>query len=305
MLSYWVYASYIRGNVEQNFFSYIVSPLYYSLTTKAAVLHRTEIIESAGGAGHLFFESILNILGFGLVVLFGLLGGLILLSDKRRDILKLSLIPITFVLFAFPFAFGFLGIRNILNYRWFVYGYVTLAILAAIGLNALIGQGRNINKKIIAIFLIIFVLSFFMTTNTMCNHDSSIYFKDGARRMAFTEQELSLRNELINAYSGPVTIDGRYHGALTNDEPFPDPKDIKFYSARYPYEDFCNDVLPQSLVIWREDYKDRPISLISPSKGRMLVVFGEKFKEKLESDAYNKIYCNGEVTSYLCIQRIY
>jgi hypothetical protein len=242
-------------------------------------------------------------LGFGLVVLFGLVGGLILLSDKRRDPLKLSLILITFVFFAFPFAFGFLGIRNIMNYRWFVYGYVTLAILAAFGLHTIIGHSRDINKKkYIAIFLIVFVISFFMTTNTMCNHDSPIYFKNSAKRCAFTEQELSLKNELINAYSGPVTIGWVYHSALISDEPYPDPKDIKFYSARYSYEDFCNDVLPQSLVIWREDYKDRPIELLSSSKGRMLVVFGENFEEKLESGAYNRIYCNGQVTAYLYIQ---
>jgi hypothetical protein len=292
--------------VKQNFFDYIASPLYYSLTTKAAVLHRTEIIESTTGGvgGYLLFESMLNILGFCLIVMFGLVGGLILLSEKKREILKLSLIPITLVLFAVPFAFGFFGIRNIMNYRWFVYGYVTLAILAAIGLNTIIGQCRSINKKIIIALLIIFVLSFFMTTNTMSNHDSPIYFKDCARRLAFTEQELSLRNELINAYSGPITIDGRYCGALTRDEQYPDPKDIKFYSARYSYEDFCNDVLPQSLFIWREDYKDRPVGLISSSKGRMLVVFGENFKEKLESDAYNRIYSNEQVTAYLYTQML-
>jgi hypothetical protein len=226
-------------------------------------------------------------------------GGLILLSDKRRDPLKLSLILITLVLFAFPFGFGFLGIRNIMNYRWFVYGYVTLAILAASGLHTLIGHGGNINKKIIAIFLIVFVISFFMTTNTMCNHDSPIYFKNSAMRLAFTEQQLSLRNELINAYSGPITIDYVYHSALRNDEPYPDPEDIKFYDARYSYEDFCNDVLPQSLFIWREDYKDRPTELISSSKGRMRVVFGENFEEKLESGAYNRIYCNEQVIAYL------
>lgn len=302
-LSYWIYASYTTGaNVKRNFFDTIAGPLYYSLTTKAAVLHRTEIIESTTGAiSQLFFESLLNILGFGLVVLFGLIGGLILLSDKRRDILKLSLILITFVLFAFPFGFGFLGIRNIMNYRWFVYGYVTLTILAAIGLHTIIGHSRNINKKIIAVFLIVFVISFFMTTNTMCNHDSPIYFKNSAKRLAFTGQELSFKNELINTYSGPITIGGRYHGVLSRDEPYPDPKDIKFYSARYPYEDFCNDVLPQGLIIWLEDYKDRPTELLSSSKGCMLVVFGENFKEKLESDAYNKIYCNEQVTAYLYI----
>jgi hypothetical protein len=289
--------------VKQNFFDTIVGPLYYSLTTEAAVLHRTEIIESTTGAiSQLFFGSLLNILGFGLVVLFGLIGGLILLSDKRRDILKLSLILITFVIFAFPFAFGFLGIRNIVNYRWFVYGYVTLAILAAFGLHTVIGHSRNINKKIIAFFLIIFVISFFMTTNTMCNHDSTIYLKDSTVRLAFSEQELSYRNELIDTYNGPITMDGRYTSAIRNDEPFIDPKAIKFHSARYSYEDFCNGCLPQSLVIWREYYKDRPRILYSSSKGRMLVVLGEKYKEKLEAVAYHKMYSNGQVTSYLYTQ---
>ena len=143
-----------------------------------------------------------------------------------------------------------------------------------------------------------------MTTNTMCNHDSPIYFKNSAKRLAFTDQELSLRNELINAYSGPVTIDWLYRYAISTDEPYPDPKDIKFYAAKYSYEDFCNDARPQSLVIWREDYKDRPIELISPSKGRMLVVFGENFEEKLESGAYNRIYCNEQVTAYLYTQML-
>jgi hypothetical protein len=288
--------------VKQNFFDTIAGPLYYSLTTKAAVLHRVETIESTTGAtAHLFFESLLNILGFGLLVLFGLVGGLILLSDKRRDPLKLSLILISFVLFAFPFAFGFLGIRNIMNYRWFVYGYVTLAILAAVGLHTLIGHSRDINKKIIAIFLIIFVISFIMTTNTMCNHDSPIYFKDAAKRLALSEQELSLRNELINAYSGPVWMDGTYNRAIIYGEPFRDPKDITYFHPGYSYADFCEGSLPQSLVIWREDYKDTPTELISPSKGRVLVVFGENFKEKLESGAYNRIYCNEQVTAYLYI----
>jgi hypothetical protein len=305
-VSYWIYASYTTSaNVKQNFFDYIAAPLYNSLTTKAAVLHRVESIElTTGASAHLFFESLLNILGFGLVVLFGLIGGLILLSEKRRDPLKLSLILITLVLFAFPFAFGFFGIRNIMNYRWFVYGYVTLAILAAIGLYTLIGESRNINKKIIAAFLIFFVLSFFMTTNTMCNHDSPIYFKNSAMRFAFSGQELSLRDELIKAYSGPITIDWVYGNALKREEPFSDPEDIQFYGARYSYEDYCNGCFPQSLVIWREDYKDRPTKLISSSKGHMYVVFGENFKEKLESGAYNRIYCNEQVTAYLYTQML-
>jgi uncharacterized membrane protein YtjA (UPF0391 family) len=205
------------------------------------------------------------------------------------------------VIFAFPFGFGFLGIRNITNYRWFVFGYVTLSILAAIGLHTIIGQSRGANKKIIFAFLMIFVLSFFMTTNTMCNHDSPLYFEGSAKKLAFSEQELSVRDELINTYGGPITIDGVYRSALKREEPFPDLEDIKFYDARYSYEDFCNGNLPQSMVIWREDYKDRPIELRSSSKGRMLVVFGADFKRKLESEAYNKVYSNGQVTSYLYI----
>ena len=307
-LAYWIYDSYtIAGKwgstTEKCFFDSVVGPLYHSLTTHAAVLHRVETTElMTGGAGHLFFELILNILGFSLLVLFGLVGGLILLSEKKRDPLKLSLIPITFVLFAFPFAFGFFGIRNIMNYRWFVYGYVTLAISATVGFATIIGQRRSINKKIITAFLVIFVLSFFMTTSTQSNHDSPLYFKDGARRLAFTEQELSLRNELINTYSGPITVDGRYYVALTYDEPYPDPKDIQFFNAGYSYEDFCNDVLPQNLFIWREYYKDRPRILHSSVKGPMLVVLGENVKEKLESGAYNKIYSNEQVIAYLYIQ---
>ncbi|MGP8321448.1 MAG: hypothetical protein ACT6FE_03880 [Methanosarcinaceae archaeon] len=233
--------------------------------------------------------------------MFGILGGLALLSDKRSGLLELSLIPITFVIFAFPFGFGFLGIRNIMNYRWFVYGYMTLSILAAIGLHAIIGQSRSTNKKIIIAFLMIFVLSFFMITNTMCNHDSPLYFEESAQKLAFSEQELSVRDELINTYSGPMIIDGRYCGALTRETLFPDPEDIKFYNARYSYEDFCNGILPQSMVLWREDYKDRPIELCLPLKGRMLVVFGADFKRKLESEAYNKVYSNGQVTAYLYV----
>ena len=158
-----------------------------------------------------------------------------------------------------------------------------------------------LRQKIIAVFLIIFGQSFFMTTNTMCNHDSPIYFKNSAKRCAFTEQELSLRDELINTYSGPVTIDWIYRYAISTDEPYPDPEDIKFYAAKYSYEyeDSCNGALPQSLVIWRDDYKNRPTELISSSKGRVLVVFGENFEEKLESDAYNRRYCNEQVTAYL------
>ncbi|MCK4731452.1 MAG: hypothetical protein KAT65_03245, partial [Methanophagales archaeon] len=76
-LSYWIYASYTTSaNVKRNFFDTIVGPLYHSLTTQAAVLHRVETIESTTGGvgvgGQLFFDSLLNILGFGLVVLFGL-----------------------------------------------------------------------------------------------------------------------------------------------------------------------------------------------------------------------------------------
>jgi hypothetical protein len=143
-----------------------------------------------------------------------------------------------------------------------------------------------------------------MTTNTTRNHDSPIYFKNCAKRLAFTEQELSLRDELINTYSGPITSDCLYRHAISTDEPYPDPEDIKFYDAKYSYEDFCNGIISQSLVIRREDYKDRPIELISSSNRRMLVVLGENFEEKLESGAYNRIYCNEQVTAYLYIQRI-
>ena len=136
-----------------------------------------------------------------------------------------------------------------------------------------------------------------MTTNTMSNNDSPLYLEKGRMRFAFSEQELSLRNELISAYSGPITVDWGYGRALKRGVSNPDPN-IRFYTAGYFYEDFCNNVLPQNLVIWRNDYKNRPVELRSKKGERMLVVLEEKFHKKLESDAYNKIYCNGGTIAY-------
>jgi hypothetical protein len=54
--------------VKRNFFDTIVGPLYHSLTTQAAVLHRVETIESTTGGvgvgGQLFFDSLLNIIKY-------------------------------------------------------------------------------------------------------------------------------------------------------------------------------------------------------------------------------------------------
>jgi hypothetical protein len=124
---YWIYMSYLNYKNETIVFISYLQPIYESLI-EFSIFSRTEIYETIGTNFYIQqLYSIIDILGFGILIVFGIYSSLLILS--KNHLKYLYLIYTTFIIFLIPFTFGLFGQRVIMNYRWFTYGYVTLAIL--------------------------------------------------------------------------------------------------------------------------------------------------------------------------------
>ncbi len=270
------------------FFESITRGLINSLSNEAEFLGRSAISNIRDS-----WSSILEILGFLILIFFGILGSLYSLSTKHTNITKFSLIFMLIILFFVFFAFPALGMRNIVPYRWPAFIYTTFVLFAGIGIFQFINSARN--KYYMAVFVLILLstLSFFMITNSMANVDSPIYGKDLNQRMVWTESEMKLFTSINNSYSDYIVSD-----IQTFRRPF------KTYLKRgtvtayqkTPEGDLNWEYMGDKLLIWRKSSLDRPVQVQgyrSPS-----IILGMNFKRYLDIN-YSNIYDTGEAKAYL------
>lgn len=273
MLTYWMYSAY---RVGATFFDVIVRTLYGSLTAEAAFMGATPV---AGG-----LRLNLNILGFLILVLFGILGCLLWLTQREESRTKVSLIATLVVLFAAVFSFSLFGIRNILPGRWHVFIYIVLTIAAASAMLTVISRIGYHKLRGIALVCIVFGISFFMITNNNSNMDSPVYASEFNSRMVYTNSEMAVGEWVIEAYDGKVITDMQYGGRVLGT--YMDRDDVY-------YDMLDEEQLNNGMVIWRDVMAERPVRVLSE-----YVVLGEAYELKLEG-SHSLIYASNTSKAFL------
>lgn len=192
-MAYWMYTTGFIG--------------YFGLSIKSAlmtsdinpIVANSELIDNN--------ERQLNRMQLLLFFAFTIIGSLFCMKEKIVDIRKLIMIVGGGMITLIIFVSIFIGIDSILPDRWYVFIYVILANIAAIGIIYLINSSKNNNYIAYILIIIIILFSIFGITGPEANGGSAIYSKVKVRS-ALTESELTSYNTLSRFYSGNVQSDG-------------------------------------------------------------------------------------------------
>lgn len=114
-----------------------------------------EIIVLGGNAGTLLSQLIpyVELIGFALLLLAAVVGGLYLLRQDGAPGLRYTHVLTAIVLFVIVFGLSLFGIRALLPGRWLAFLYVSMTLLAAAGGYHLAGRGSR--RVVVALFVLI------------------------------------------------------------------------------------------------------------------------------------------------------
>lgn len=282
------HAMYVYVTSEgTSFFQFMVRSYYGSITATAEfiVTKVSPVISEQGWLG-----PILNISGYLLLLLFGVIGCLLWLSWKHHSNIKTSLISALIVMIGLSLSFPLFRIAEIEWARWTVFYYVIVSIPAAMSIVTITNCVKYQTLRNIVLSCLIFGFSFFMITNSVANMDSPVYAPHLNERLAYTEAEVAVR-EIAGVYDGQIITDGRYRAVLVemlNREPGSVSSDM--LSEREPDGNY--------LIIWREVLNERPAQITARFNKYQLAFLGESYEQKLEN-SHNLVYSNKDIKIFL------
>ena len=283
LLAQWMYAAF--GST--GFLVAIVEGLQGSLA-EAGLLNRQEITGALDGA--LLYEHILNISGFAILFGFAVIGSLLCLSNRYHNVNRVSLVTLAVVLFTVPFSFSLFGIRNVVPYRWFVFMYIPLTIVASFAIVKILDMYKRGLLRVLSIAIISSVLSFFMITSTISNTDSPIYKKANTVRLVYTVQEMYAAKSLAQSYHGLIMVDSYYTQVFNHFDYGADVSRLSEY--------WIDGKLPEGIIVWRESMSLGPIRVSGKTARDVWVTLDEDYEQKLGSER-QLIYSNTKVKAYL------
>jgi len=145
------------------------------------------------------FGGELLLLGFSIIAI------LMYLHSKNRNATRiaLSLIAVVpFVIVNVPFFF----LQNIVPWRWYMFIYLPLSILAIQGLFSLFNLIKSNTAKLSIVALIALAVLSSMLTNTRANGDSPLFY-NGTQRFGYTQAELTTIHTLSDIKCGNPQTD--------------------------------------------------------------------------------------------------
>lgn len=284
LLSYWAYG----GN---NFFWTEFTSLVYALTSQAEFLGRSDITMVRER-----LDSILNIMGFLILIFFGVIGSLIILSKKYLNISMVMIVFMSIVLFSIFFAFPIMGIRTIVPFRWPAFIYVGFVVLTAIGLMGNMTLIKDYPRAMATIFMaLLFIFTFFMTTNDIVCPPTPVLGSKLSQPLFWTESEMASFKIINDSYDGIIMSD-----LQTYNRPFQvylnrvnNTSSLSITpSGNISWEDMSHD-----LFVWR---KATLTNLVQALLGDQHpdVFLGQEFKDNLDEN-FSSIYDAGTTKGYL------
>lgn len=288
MILYWM--NLFRSTAEYSFFDSAI------LSVKSALLMSNvgdvELVTQASKLDAIVVLA--NKAGYSILLSIAILGGLLTLSIRKDRALRTLLLTLVVILLFWTYIPALMGSNATLPDRWFLFVYPLLSIFGAFGLFSFVNKFRYMSLNTFLVFSIVFLLTFFMITNSITNSDSSIYPRDSLddynySRNSYYESELSIGNFLIENYNGKIVSDIRFTNIL-----------------QYWFK--CNEVdsislsNPNSynngLVLIRESIINGKIS--DRTTGYMFVYekTPDTFKHELMSNQYDLIYNSNSIMAY-------
>ena len=275
MLSYWTYVAHLG---DSSFFSIAVTELYSETATEAAFGHYELPVMREPG-------QIVNIVGFLILLFFGILGCLLWLSREHSGKTKTGLSATLIGLLCMPLGLAAFGIEAIVPDRWFGFSCAVLAVVAAFAMPAIASRFRYQWLGNMLLVFIVFIGVFFMTSNKIANVDSPVYTRELTRRLVYTNAELALGEKVIEIYDGTIVTDLDYGMSVINN-----------YLQRFghlSYGIYEEEQINSGIVLWRDVMVERPVRVPPDNK-----VLGANFEHGLES-SHHLVYTNSDSKAYL------
>lgn len=280
MLAYWTYAGYYANG--PGFLEAIVVGLRESVSS-GGFLNRPESVTS-------FYSQIapvIHILGFVVIYLFGTIGILIWLSPQHISKSRFAVITSVTLMTIFALAFPLFGMRNIMPYRWFAFIYVLISIPAALAILSVVGYMKHSLIKPLALATIVFIFSFFMTTNRFSDIDSPVYAAGLTERLMYSDSEMAIGERFANEYDYPVVSNSQYIGRV-----------MGTYLGRWDLtsSDMQNEnVTNESMVIWRNVMATQAVGV---GTSQSTILLGQPYEQKI-AESHNLIYSNNTSKAFL------
>lgn len=236
-------------------------------------------------------SKISNIVGFLIYASLAIMGVLYSLHISKINSIKFSLFISIITLYFIFFVFPLMGVRNIVPYRWPVFIYISSALFISYGIFIWIKLLDN--KKKYIIFVILFISTFFMITNSFCNMDSPIYGAQFSEKLVFTESEIALMNKINSTYDGKISSDLQTTLVVFNW--------LLHRSNSSSYwqgldENIAWSSLKDGIIIWRKVSLIRPIQIKGPKNPQLIP--GNEFKLNLDKNN-SCIFDTGDARAYL------
>ena len=233
--------------------------------------------------------------GYFLLLAFAIIGALIYLHIQISTSNRIGLVFVTGGIFTTIYLFSLSSLDNILPYRWFLFFYLPLSILAVTGLLWVSNLIKSNTRRLAIIMLVILAIIFSMTTNGIGNKDNPLFFNNAAR-YGYTQSEFAAIHTLSDVKAGRFVTD-------------------IYFSIIFPYvltDDEYNEMMQRSnknIFIQRNYYLKNPEW---NNKYRVSIVTGDLFniiadnvfvlnfmKEKYMINIAPMIYNNGNVKVYI------
>lgn len=293
VIFYWMY---IFGDSSHHFFDSVIFVLKKALISSE--VGNVEIITQVSKLDIL--SVVLNKVGYSILVFLAFIGCFILVSLSKSDTKGLYLVFFCSILFAFIYIPSLVGSNALLPHRWFPFLYSMLSILSAITIRFFTSFKKDHHYQFAGRFLfmtsLIFLLIFFMITNSLTNSDSSIYPRDNLydfsySRSSFYESEMVIGNFVKNnAQNYPVVPDMRFVSVMKH-----------WYGLNnVSYISLSNqESYDNGLILLRKSIFNGYIADQSTDYDFTYVKFSDEFIKYFGSNNYMLVYNNGEVLGQL------
>lgn len=286
MLSYWIYVAYVG---DEPFFNKVVNELYYESVTEVGFGKHELLSMSQPG-------QVVNIIGFLILLFFGVLGCLLWLCRDQLGKTKIGVIATLIVLLGMPLGLAAFGIEAVVPDRWFAFSFVVLAVVAALAMLTVSSQFSSRWLGNMLLVCVVFVGTFFMISNKISNWDSPVYTPELNRRLVYTNAEQALGEKVMDVYDGTIITDLDYGisviqtyiagkwSAVTRPTG-------RYYVMEYGMSD--EEKLNSGIVLWRDVMVERPVR-VPP----VTVVLGNDFQRALDR-SHRLVYANSDGKAYL------
>lgn len=296
LIQHWMVALYRKGG--NSFFEQIILFLVNNVSKYSGVLNRPESLVEYATMLPPFYERFVNLLGLSILLFLSIIGGLYWISHKYKNQMFFSIIFCEIFLMGLTFGFPFMGIRNIIPDRWFLFEYFFLSLMAAFTIAIIINNFNNPYKKIIFISILFFSFCFFMSASTISNTDSPLWLENSTPSIFFTENE-KVAMETLTKVSSDLISDFQYgHTFLEINQNYEDGVILKESQI---------DSLDNRVFVWRSytlKSPSRTIRELSTNYTNISYVKLQYVPQVLGLDLFKKlqkygnIYNNGDVLAY-------